>query len=87
MNLFGRYEEVYSTLSMEDFFRAKNLLAAHNISFKDISSNNQLRLSFNNVGGSRIALSRDGSVRNVYRLSVQKKDVEKARRALAQPGR
>ena len=56
MALFGSYIEVYSTLKMEDFFRAKNLLSDHRIPYKDTSPNNQMRLSFNNLRGDTIAL-------------------------------
>lgn len=82
MALFGSYIEVYSTLKMEDFFRAKNLLSDHQIPYKDTSSNNQMRLAFNNLRGDNIALSRGGPVRSVYSLSVKKADEHRARQVL-----
>ena len=46
--------------------------------------NNQLRLSFNNADGSRAALSRDGSVRDFYKILVKEEDKERAGRILAE---
>ena len=47
--------------------------------------NNQLRLSFNNADGSRAALSRDGSVRDFYKILVNEEYKERAGRILAEP--
>lgn len=82
MSLFQKYVEVYSTLSMEKFFAAKNILADNNISYKDTSTNNQLRLSFNNIRGDNCTLSRDGTVKTNYSLSVKRNDEHKARNLL-----
>lgn len=79
---FNKYVEVYSTLEMEDFFKAKNILSENGIGFKDISINNQLRTSFNNVRGDSIVLSRDGTVKTLYRLAVRKDSEEKSHRLL-----
>ena len=81
--MWGFYKkvEVYSTLNMEYFFRAKDLLASNHIAFKDTSTNNQLRLAFNSRG-TNVALSRDGAVKTNYSLSVHKKDEYKARQVL-----
>lgn len=49
------------------------------------STNNQLRLSFNNFRGSNVQLSRDGSVKNIYSLSVGKKNERAARGLLTRP--
>lgn len=82
MFFFKKYIEVYNTFSMEKFFAAKNILANHNIPYKDTSTNNQLRLSFNNMRGDNYLLSRDGSIKTNYRLSVKKEDEYKARALL-----
>ena len=73
-----KWEEIYATSDQEAFFRAKYLLNEQGISFKTELTNNQLRLSFNNVDGSRAALGRDGSVRAFYKILVKKEDREKA---------
>lgn len=57
MYLFKKYVEVYTTMNLTKFFTAKNLLDEHHIPFKDTSTNNQLRLSFNNFHGSNVQLS------------------------------
>ena len=80
--LFEKYIEVYSTVNMEKFFAAKNILANNNIQYKDTSINNQLRLSLNNFRGDNYLLSRDGTIRSMYSLSVKKKDEYKARKLL-----
>ena len=54
MYLFKKYVEVYTTMNLTKFFTAKNLLDEHHIPFKDTSTNNQLRLSFNNFRGSNV---------------------------------
>ena len=85
MYLFKKYVEVYTTMNLTKFFTAKNLLDEHHIPFKDTSTNNQLRLSFNNFRGSNVQLSRDGSVKNIYSLSVGKKSERAARGLLTRP--
>ena len=80
--MFNKYIEIYSTFDMEKFFAAKNALADHDIPFKDTSTNNQLRLAFNNPRGNNYLLSRDGSVKTIYRLSVKKEDEYRAREVL-----
>ena len=82
MSLFKKYIEVYNTLSMEKFFAAKTILANNNIPYKDTSTNNQLRLSFNNIRGDNYLLSRDGSIKTYYSLSVKKDDEYQARALL-----
>ena len=82
MSLFKKYFELYNTLSMEKFFAAKNILANNNIPYKDTSTNNQLRLSFNNIRGDNYLLSRDGSIKTYYSLSVKKDDEYQARALL-----
>lgn len=80
---FGtNYVEVYSTLKMEDFFKAKNILSENKIVFKDTSINNQLRLAFNNTRGDNVILSRQGSTGTLYRLSVKKNEEIRARQIL-----
>lgn len=79
---FSNYIEVYSTLSMEKFFAAKNILADNDIPYRDMSINNQSRLSWNNISGDNILLSRDGTVKTHYRLAVKKKYEYKARTLL-----
>lgn len=77
-----KYVEVYSTLKMEDFFRAKNFLSENRIIFKDSSTYYQNRLASNNVRGNNIILSRQGVAKDLFSLSVGKEDEEKARRVL-----
>ena len=79
MYLSKKYVEVDTTMDLTKLFTAKNLLDEHHIPFKDTSTNNQLRLSFNNFRGSNVQLSRDGSVKNIYSLSVGKKNERAAR--------
>ena len=85
MYLFKKYIEVYTTMDLTKLFIAKKLLDEHHIPFKDTSTNNQLRLSFNNFRGSNVQLSRDGSVKNIYSLSVGKKNERAARGLLTRP--
>ncbi|MFQ9393826.1 MAG: hypothetical protein ACLR2E_06490 [Lachnospiraceae bacterium] len=66
------WKEVCCTSDMEKFFRAKNLLDAQNIAYKTNTTNNNLRLSMNNLTGSSVALSRDGSVKDFYEVLVEK---------------
>lgn len=77
--MFQKYIEVYTTLNLEKFFVAKNILADNNIPYKDTSTNTPLRLSFNNVHGDNYLLSRDKTVKATYSLSVRKNDEQKAR--------
>ncbi len=77
--LFKKYIEVYTTLNLEKIFAAKTILANNNIQYKDTSTNNHLRLSFNNFRGNNYMLSRDGSIKTIYSLSVKKDDEHKAR--------
>ena len=76
MYLFKKYVEVYTTMNLTKFFTAKNLLDEHHIPFKDTSTNNR---------GSNVQLSRDGSVKNIYSLSVGKKSERAARGLLTCP--
>lgn len=77
--MFKKYMEVYTTLNPEKFFTAKTKLANNNIQYRDTSTNNHLRLSFNNFRGNNYLLSRDGTVKTVYSLSVKKDDEHEAR--------
>lgn len=86
MGLFTPYTEIYSTMKQEDFFRAKNLLADNNVLFKDTSISNQQRVSRNNMRGSNITLSRTGSPKTTYCLSVKKDEAGKARQLLRAAG-
>lgn len=79
-----KWEEVYCTSDQDVFFRAKYILDEQGIPFKTELMNNQLRLSFNNADGSRAALSRDGSVRDFYKILVKEEDQERAGRILAE---
>ena len=85
--MFKKYIEVYTTLNLENFFAAKTMLANNNIQYKDTSTNHQLRLSFNNFRGDNYMLSRDGSVKTTYCLSVKKDDEHKARVLLGNIGK
>ena len=80
--LLKKWKEVYCTSDMEKFFRAKNLLDAQNIAYKTNITNNNLRLSMNNLNGSSVALSRDGSVKDFYEVLVEEKDEARARSIL-----
>ena len=75
--MFRKYVEIYNTLNLEKFFAAKEILASNSIQYKDTSVNNQLRLALNNIRGDNYLLSRDGTVKTNYRLSVEKKMMSK----------
>ena len=75
--MFARYIEIYTTLDMEKYYRVKNIFAENKIPYKDTSTNNQLRLSLNNVRGTNPALLRDSGV-----ISVKKEDEYKARQLI-----
>ena len=81
--LSRKWKEVYTTSDMEKFFRVKDLLDAQNIAYKTNTTNNNLRLSMNNLNGSSVALSRDGSVKNFYEVLVEEKDEARARAILS----
>lgn len=81
--LLKKWKEVYTTSDMEKFFRVKNLLDTQNITYKTNTTNNNLRLSMNNLNGSSVALSRDGSVKNFYEVLVEEKDEARARAILS----
>ena len=80
--MFTRYIQIYTTLDLEKYFQVKNILAENNISYKDTSTNNQLRLSFNNIRGENPALSRTDAVKNIYTISVKKEDEYRARQII-----
>ena len=80
--MFARYIEIYTTLDMEKYYRVKNIFAENKIPYKDTSTNNQLRLSLNNVRGTNPALLRDSGVKNTYSISVKKEDEHKARQLI-----
>lgn len=81
-NIFTRYIDIYTTLDMEKYYYVKNILEENKIPYKDTSTNNQLRLSLNNVRGTNPALLRDISVKNTYSISVKKEDEHKARQLI-----
>ena len=83
VELLKKWKEVYTTSDMEKFFRVKNLLDAQNIAYKTNTTNNNLRLSMNNLTGSSVALSRDGSVKDFYEVLVEEKDEARARAILS----
>ena len=70
--MFARYIEIYTTLDMEKYYRVKNIFAENKIPYKDTSTNNQLRLSLNNVRGTNPALLRDSGVKK-HLLYIRKK--------------
>lgn len=80
--MFARYIEIYTTLDMEKYYRVKNIFVENKIPYKDTSTNNQLRLSLNNVRGTNPALLRDSGVKNTYSISVKKEDEHKARQLI-----
>ena len=81
--LLKKWKEVYCTSNMEKFFRVKNLLDAQNIAYKTNTTTNNLRLSMNNLTGSSVALSRDGSVKDFYEVLVEEKDEARAKAILS----
>ena len=81
--LLKKWKEVYTTSDMEKFFRVKNLLDTQNIAYTTNTTNNNLRLSMNNLNGSSVALSRDGSVKDFYEVLVEEKDEARARAILS----
>ncbi len=82
--MFARYIEIYTTLDMEKYLSGrKHLLAENKIPYKDTSTNNQLRLSLNNLSvATNPALLRDSGVKNTYSISVKKEDEHKARQLI-----
>ena len=81
--LLKKWKEVYTTSDMEKFFRVKDLLDAQNIAYKTNTTNNNLRLSMNNLNGSSVALSREGSVKDFYEVLVEEKDETRAKAILS----
>lgn len=80
--MFAKYIEIYTTLDMGKYFKVKNLLEENNIPYKDTSTNNQLRLSLNNLHGDNPVLLRDSSIKNTYSISVKKEDEQKVRQII-----
>jgi hypothetical protein len=76
--------EIYSTQDLEKLFRVKNMLRENNIYYMTETTNNNLRLSMNNLNGRNPFLGRTGNVKDFYRLFVYKKDQEKAAYILSQ---
>ena len=81
--LLKKWKEVYTISDMEKLFRVKNLLDAQNIAYKTNTTNNNLRLSMNNLNGSSVDLSRDGSVKDFYEVLVEEKDEARAKAILS----
>lgn len=77
--LFRNWLEVFFTSEMEKFFIAENLLNEQGISYKTDIINNSLRL----YGNRSPALSRDGNVRDYYKILVKKKDAHQAKYLLS----
>ncbi|WP_349670965.1 hypothetical protein [Lacrimispora sp.] len=77
--LFNRkLTEIYSTQDLEKLYHVKNMLRENNIYYMTETTNNNLRLSMNNLNGRNPILGRIGNVKDFYRLFVYKKDQEKA---------
>lgn len=76
--LFKKWREIYSTQELEKLYKVKNLLDENKIIYKTKTTNNNLRLSMNNLNGRGVALSRTGQVRDFYRILVLEKDKERA---------
>lgn len=76
--LFKKWREVYSTQELQNLYKAKDLLDGHNITYKTKTTNNNLRLSMNNLNGRGVALSRTSEVKSYYTLLVLEKDKDKA---------
>lgn len=79
--MFKRMVEIYCTSEMTYFFRAKDILFENGIKFRTDTINNELRLAMNNVRGNNIVLDRSG-IKNLYKISVEKKVEKKARELL-----
>lgn len=75
--LLKKWIEVYCTQEREKLFKAKNLLYENNIIYKTKTTDNNLRLSMNNIDGRGVALSRTSEVKNFYRLLVLKRTKRK----------
>ncbi|MTK07192.1 MAG: DUF2007 domain-containing protein [Hungatella sp.] len=83
--LFNRkLTEIYSTQDLEKLYHVKNMLRENNIYYMTETTNNNLRLSMNNLNGRNPILGRTGNVKDFYRLFVYKKDQEKAAYILSQ---
>lgn len=78
-----KWKEVYCTLELDKYFTAKNILDGENIKYKTETVDNSLRLSMNNIGRTRAALSRSGDVKNYYKILVEEKDEAQARSFLS----
>ena len=78
-----KWKEVYNTLELDKYFTAKNILDGENIKYKTETVDNSLRLSMNNIGRTRAALSRSGDVKNYYKILVEEKDEAQARSFLS----
>ena len=76
--------EIYSTQDLEKLYRVKNILRENNIYYMTETTNNNLRLSMNNLNGRNMILGRMGNIKDFYRLFVYKKDQEKAAYFLSQ---
>ena len=74
---------VFFTMDIENFIKAKMILSANNIAFRDASIHNQKRLSLNNLFARNIALSDNSSVKNNYILQVKTKDVYMGKKLLS----
>lgn len=77
--LLSNWREVYFTSEMEKFFTAENLMNEQGISYKTDIINNSLRL----YGNKSPALSRDGNVKDYYKILVKRKDVHQAQQILS----
>lgn len=83
--LFSRkLTEIYSTQDLEKLYHVKNMLRENNIYYMTETTNNNLRLSMNNLNGRNPILGRTGNVKDFYRLFVYRKDQEKAAYILSQ---
>lgn len=80
MSLFS-YTEVYSTLNMEQFFRAKNALSENNIPFKNTTKSNQPRGGFGRDHFHN-AFAPDRIPNMVYSLAVKREYVQLAENIL-----
>lgn len=77
---FKKWNILYYTTEMDQFFRIKNLLYEQGVPFKEETINNQQRNLFYITGR---PYGRTGYVKNMYRILVLEQDEGRARKALS----
>lgn len=79
MHLFSDMVPIYSTDDLSKMYSAKDYLSQHGIVAFDTTTSSTKRLAKSNFAGGAVALTRDGTIREFFELSVSRKDLEKAK--------